>query len=116
LLLDVTGAFHRQVMDGTGMKLSNVVTPLMRLQDPEFSRVLIVTLAETTPVAEATELQDDLRRAGIEPFGWVVNATLMGSGTSDPVLHTRALLERTQIDRVERSAGRVWLLPWQPDL
>jgi arsenite-transporting ATPase len=113
LLLDVTGAFHRQVMEGAGTQLANTVTPLMRLQDPAYSRVLIVTLAETTPVAEATELQDDLRRAGIEPFGWVVNATLVGSGTSDPVLQARALLERTMLGRIKQSAARVWLLPWQ---
>lgn len=112
LLLDVTGSFHRQVMQDVGDRFRNVVTPLMRLQDPEFSRVLIVTLAETTPVAEATELQDDLRRAGIEPFGWVVNATLAGSGTRDPVLRSRARLERSQLARVGDRARRVWALPW----
>ncbi|MGD9703907.1 MAG: arsenical pump-driving ATPase [Acidimicrobiia bacterium] len=116
LLLDVTGSFHRQVVQDVGTKLRNVVTPLMRLQDPEFSRVLIVTLAETTPVAEAAELQDDLRRAGIEPFGWVVNATLAGSGTADRVLQARAGLERAQLKRIERVARRTWVLPWSPDL
>ena len=112
LLLDVTGAFHRQVMQGVGDRFRNVVTPLMRLQDPAFSRVLIVTLAETTPVAEATELQDDLRRAGIEPYGWVVNATLTGSGTEDPVLQARARLEQVQMARVHERARRVWSVPW----
>ena len=116
LLLDVTGSFHRQVMQDVGDKFHNVVTPLMRLQDPEFSRVLIVTLAETTPVAEASELQDDLRRAGIEPFGWVVNATLAGSGTEDPVLRSRARLERVQVARVIDRARHVWALPWSPSL
>lgn len=116
LLLDVTGSFHRQVMQDVGDKFRNVVTPLMRLQDPEFSRVLIVTLAETTPASEASELQDDLRRAGIEPFGWVVNATLAGSGTKDPVLRSRARLERGQAARVADRAGRAWVLPWSPSL
>ena len=78
---------------------ASVVTPLMRLQDPGYSRVLIVTLAETT-VAEAAELQDDLRRAGIELFGWVVNATLCGSRTADPVLRARAALEHAQLARI----------------
>jgi arsenite-transporting ATPase len=81
LLSDVTGSLRRQVMQDVGGTFRNVVTPLMRLQDPEFSRVLIVT-AETTPVAEVTELQHDLRRAGIEPSAWVVNATPAGSGTA----------------------------------
>ena len=66
----------------------------MRLQDPAYTRVLVVTLAELTPVSEAAALQDDLRRAGIEPFGWVINASLTGSGTHDPLLLARADLER----------------------
>jgi arsenite/tail-anchored protein-transporting ATPase len=114
LLLDVTGSFHRQAAHDLGDKFTNFVTPLMRLQDPDFARVLVVTLAETTPVAEATTLQDDLRRAGIEPFGWVVNATLSGTGTDDPVLRARSQLERVEIDRVVERASRVWMLPWHP--
>ncbi|MGE3589325.1 MAG: arsenical pump-driving ATPase [Ilumatobacteraceae bacterium] len=116
LLLDVTGSFHRQVMQDVGGKFRNVVTPLMRLQDPEFSRVVIVTLTETTPVAEASELQDDLRRAGIEPFGWIVNATLAGSRTEDPVLQARARLEQVQVARVRERARRTWVLPWSASL
>ncbi len=102
LLLDLTGSFHRQVMQGLGQRAGRVVTPLMRLQDPDYSRVLIVTLAETTPVAEASDLQDDLRRAGIEPYGWIVNATLAGSGTADPILAGRAEREQAQLTRVAR--------------
>jgi arsenite-transporting ATPase len=113
LLLDVTGAFHRQAVQDVGQRL-RVVTPLMRLQDPTYSRVVIVTLAETTPVAEAAELQEDLRRAGIEPFGWVVNATLSGSRTADPVLRARAALELPQLARIATLAPREWVLPWRP--
>ena len=76
LLLDVTGVYHRQAMEGVAKQSGRVITPLMRLQDPAYSKVVIVALAETTPIAEASDLQDDLRRAGIEPYGWVVNATL----------------------------------------
>ena len=75
-------------------RAGHVVTPLMRLQDPGFSRLLIVTLAESTPVAEASELQDDLRRAGVEPFGWVINASLAAARTRDPLLARRAALEQ----------------------
>ena len=115
LLLDVTGAFHRQAVHDVGQRF-RVVTPLMRLQDPDYSRVLIVTSAETTPVGEAAELQQDLRRAGIEPFGWVVNATLSGSGTADPVLRARAALEHDQLARIKALATQVWVLPWRPAL
>ena len=88
----------------------------MRLQDPAYSKVVIVTLPETTPVAEACELQDDLRRAGIEPLGWLVNAMLVDSGTSDPVLAARALLEQAQLDRVAEIARRLWTLRWDPEI
>ena len=112
LLLDTTGAFHRQVTQDLTHHDGHVITPLMRLQDPTYSRVLIVTLAETTPIAEATALQNDLRRAGIEPFGWVVNATLDGSGTTDPILSVRASHEHEQIAHITTTAPQTWVLPW----
>ena len=113
-LLDLTGSYHRQIMrDASGLR-GRVTTPLMRLQDAAHTRVLIVTLAELTPVSEAAVLQDDLRRAGIEPFGWVINASLTASGTHDPVLLARAALEGPQLNRVrDQLAARVWIVPWQ---
>ncbi len=115
LLLDVTGAFHRQIMHDTSINPKRITTPLMRLQDPHYSRVVLVTLPESTPVAEASDLQDDLRRAGIEPFGWVLNACLSGSGTADAVLSARARLELPHFARVSATlARRVWVAPWEP--
>ena len=91
-----------------------IITPLMRLQDPAYTRVLLVTLAETTPVSQASALQDDLRRAQIEPYAWVVNKSLLAAGTRDPLLRQRLLGERKQIDRVCGSmAKRVFFVPWQ---
>jgi arsenite-transporting ATPase len=118
LLMDAAGAYHRQMIrdlqvaeDGKG----RVVTPLMRLRDPAHTQVLLVTLPETTPVSEAAALQDDLRRAGIEPHAWVVNRALAGSGTTDPLLHQRLDGEARQIDRLHAGlARRLFLLPWQP--
>ena len=115
-LLDLTGSYHRQVMRGANEVPGHITTPLMRLQDPAYTRVLIVTLAELTPVSEAAALQDDLRRAGIEPFGWVVNASLTASGTRDPLLLARAALERPQLHRIrDQLAVRAWMVPWQLD-
>ena len=86
----------------------------MRLQDPAYTHALIVALPELTPVFEAAALQDDLRRAGIEPFGWVINASLVASGTRDPLLRARATLEHDQLRRVrDEFAARAWLVPWQ---
>ncbi len=115
LLLDRTGAYHRDVMRSGGSMPGRATTPLMKIRDRAFTRVLIVTLAETTPVDEAAALQADLRRAGIEPFGWVVNASLAASGTRDPVLRRRAALEHVHLRRiVEELATRCWIIPWDP--
>ena len=107
LLLDATGAYHRQMtrhLDETAP--GRMITPLMRLQDPAYTRVLLVTLPETTPVSEAGALQDDLRRAKIEPYGWVVNKSMAITGTRDPLLRTRIKGEAAQIERVKRDFAR----------
>jgi len=116
LLMDATGAYHRQMTRQTDSHppTGRIITPLMRLQDPAYTRVLLATLAETTPVSQASALQDDLRRAHIEPYAWVVNKSLLAAGTRDPFLRQRLLGERKQIDRVCGSmAKRVFFVPWQ---
>jgi arsenite-transporting ATPase len=117
LLLDATGSYHRDVMRGLATDgRSRLVTPLMRLQDPAYTKIILVTLAETTPVTEAAQLQADLRRAGIEPFAWVINATLAGSGTNDPLLRQRIAIEASQIERVTRDhAKRVAVVSWMKE-
>lgn len=100
LLLDATGAYHREVLRTSRLDPEHVVTPMMRLRDPEHTRVLVVTLPETTPVLEAERLQADLRRAGIEPYAWVVNQSLAASQVSDPLLVSRAAAEIPLIERV----------------
>jgi arsenite-transporting ATPase len=85
----------------------------MRLQDPAYTKVLVVALPETTPISEAERLQTDLRRAGIEPWAWVLNRSLVAADPSDPVLRARAALEIAHIERVRREiASRVTILPW----
>ena len=117
LLLDATGAYHRDVMRGLSARdASHLVTPLMRLQDPAYTKVILVTLPETTPVSEAAQLQMDLRRAGVEPFAWVVNASLAATGTRDPLLGRRMVAEIEQIERVRREyAKKVAIVPWMPE-
>jgi arsenite-transporting ATPase len=117
LLMDATGAYHRQMMrDFEPSAAGRLVTPLMRLQDPAYTRVILVTLPETTPVSEAAALQTDLRRAGIEPYAWVINRSLIASGTRDPVLRARLAGEIGQIERVRDGlAARVFALGWQAE-
>lgn len=113
LLMDATGAYHRQMARELGGE-ARFVTPLMRLQDPDYTRVLLVTLPELTPVSEAAALLADLRRARIEPFAWVINRSLLATGTRDPLLRARLAGEQRQIERVTQGlAARSYLLPWQ---
>ena len=114
LLMDATGAYHRQMSrEFEGAAAARIVTPLMRLQDPQYTRIVLVTLPEVTPVSEAAGLQDDLRRAGIEPFAWVVNRSLVASGTRDPLLGARVAGEAAQIARVSGGlAARTCVVPW----
>jgi arsenite-transporting ATPase len=116
LLLDTTGSYHRQVaatQPAAGQSSSHLVTPLTKLRDPEYTKILLVTLAETTPVSEAAQLQADLRRAQIEPFGWVINSSLAAAGSADPCLQQRIAAELGQIQLVQsRHSTRVAIVPW----
>ncbi|WP_136416048.1 arsenical pump-driving ATPase [Herbaspirillum sp. ST 5-3] len=108
LLLDATGAYHREIVRQMGNKGLHFTTPMMQLQDPKQTKILIVTLAETTPVLEAANLQDDLRRAGIEPWAWIVNNSLAYAAPRSPLLRQRAANEMQQIDAVATRHAQRW--------
>lgn len=113
LLLDSTGSYHREMLRQTQDADVTVATPLMRLQDPEHTRVLVIALAETTPIQEAAHLQEDLRRAEIEPYGWVINRSLAATATADPILRARAREEALQMKEVvDKHARRVFVVPY----
>jgi arsenite-transporting ATPase len=100
LLLDATGAYHREIsrqIGGTGL---HYTTPMMQLQDTQRTKVLLVTLAETTPVLEAANLQADLRRAGIEPWAWVINNSVAATVVHSLLLRQRAANELREINAV----------------
>ena len=110
LLLDATGSYHRDIMRNAADE-GRVVTPLMRLQDPDLTRVVLVTLPEATPVQEAADLQDDLARAGITPWAWVANQSLAAARTDDPLLTARARAESPHLARVADLAPRLAVVP-----
>ncbi|MCK1784243.1 arsenical pump-driving ATPase [Pseudomonas sp. TNT11] len=114
LLMDATGAYHRQmVREFKGKASDHIVTPLMRLQDADYTKIILVTLPEATPVSQAAALQDDLRRANIEPFAWVVNKSLLATDTTDPLLRARLESERKQMARVaDETKHAVIVVPW----
>ncbi len=116
LLMDATGAYHRQMTrEFEGKASVHVVTPLMRLQDASYTRIILVTLPEVTPVSQAAALQEDLRRAKIEPYAWVVNKSILAAGTHDPLLQARLDGERRQMARLRDGlAQRIFAVPWVP--
>lgn len=114
LLLDSALAYHREVTRQASRMPESVEKLLPRLRDPDFTRVLVVTLPEATPVHEAERLQQDLRRAEIEPFAWVINQSLVPLSVTDPTLRERQYNELPFIDEVVSTlASRVALVPWQ---
>ncbi len=113
LLLDAAEAYHREVLRQSSNMPETVRDLLPRLRDPNFTRILLVTLPEATPVHEAARLQGDLARAGIQPFAWVINQALTPIETADPVLSNRQANEQAYIDEViEKYCERVALVPW----
>ena len=106
LLLDATGAYHRDVVRQLVDKGAHFTTPMMQLQDPQQTKVLLVTLAETTPVLEAANLQADLRRAGIEPWAWIINNSVAATQVSSPLLRRRAHNELREIESVVTQHAR----------
>ena len=116
LLLDAAEAYHREVMRVEGDMPEAVRQLLPRLRDPAFTRVIVTTLAEATPVHEAERLQQDLTRAGVHPYAWVVNQSLLASRTKDPLLAARGQYEVPFIRRVaEQLSSRCALIPWLPE-
>jgi arsenite-transporting ATPase len=114
LLLDATGSYHRDVARNMGEKMA-FTTPLMRLQAPQDTKVLLVTHAETTPVLEAAELQADLERAHIHPWAWVINNSLAAADPSSNLLRLRASGELPQINKVkDEHSTRLAVVPILP--
>lgn len=113
LLLDAAEAYHREVMRTQGDMPESVRQLLPRLRDPDYTRVMIVTLPEATPVHEAERLQGDLDRAGIKPYAWVINQSLLAAGTRNPLLLQRGSYEVPFIRRVaDQLSQRCALIPW----
>lgn len=113
LLLDASQAYHKEVSRSSEELPEAVKELLPRIRDPQFTRMLIVTLPEATPVHEAAALQHDLQRAGITPHGWIINRSFVATGTTDPVLAAKGRHEQTYISEIcERYSVCTVLSPW----
>ena len=113
LLLDTTGSYHKEILRNAKMDTDKLKTPYMYLQDPNYSKLLIVALPETTPITEAAKLQADLRRSNIEPYAWIANQSMSATEISDPLLKQRAAEEVPQLEEIEtKHAKKLYTIPW----
>lgn len=116
LLLDSTESYHREIAHSQGDIPEAVKKLLPRLKDKAYTEVLIVTLAEATPVFEAERLEEDLRRAGIHTKWWVINSSLFAAKPQNATLKAKAANEIKWINRVnEISNGNFAAIKWQAD-
>ena len=113
LLLDSTQSYHREIQRSQGDIPESVRNLLPRLRNEKETEVLIVTLAEATPVYEAMRLEEDLKRAGIAARWWVINASLYQTQTSNELLLAKASNEIAWINKVdEHTGGRFAVVGW----
>lgn len=117
LLLDTTGKYHKEILKTASINPGRITTPYMSLQNGKFAKILLISLPETTPMREAEALQNDLKRAGIVPYGWVINQCLSAvKGLKDPLLKKRASNEAAIIKNIkENLTNRTYLIPYLPE-
>ncbi|PES99184.1 arsenical pump-driving ATPase [Bacillus cereus] len=116
LLLDAAQTYHKEIARSSGEVPQSVKNLLPRLRNPEETSVVIVTLAEATPVHEASRLQEDLKRADITPKWWVINQSFYATHTTDLVLRGRAQSEIQWIQAVQKeSQNSCVIIPWQSE-
>ncbi|AGK53511.1 arsenite-translocating ATPase ArsA [Bacillus sp. 1NLA3E] len=113
LLLDASQSYSKEIERSTGDVPESAKMLLPQIRNPKETAVVIVTLAEATPVLESSRLQDDLRRANISPKWWVINQSLSTTTTNDPILKGKAISETKWINEVkENLAEECALIPW----
>ena len=116
LLLDASQSYSKEIERSTGEVPESARKLLPQIRNPKDTSVVIVTLAEATPVLEASRLQDDLKRANIHPKWWVINQSLSATNTNDPILKGKAMAEKEWIQEVnENKAKKTAIIPWFPE-
>ena len=116
LLLDSTQSYHKEIQRSQGDIPESVKKLLPRLRNADETEVIIVTLAEATPVYEAMRLEEDLKRAGIHSKWWVINSSLYKTGTTNELLRAKASNEIEWINRVStHSSGNFAVIGWSGD-
>ncbi|WP_252236981.1 arsenical pump-driving ATPase [Clostridium sp. CH2] len=116
LLLESTESYNREIVRSEGDIPESVIKLLPKLKNHKDTEVIIVTLAETTPVYEAMRLQEDLNRAEIYSKWWVINSSLYATNTSNEILKAKASNEIKWINKVDEiSNGNFAVIKWKPE-
>lgn len=117
LLLDASSAYHKEVLKNSNNQINNELTSLIpRIKDKKFTKILLISLAEATPTHEAKDLQEDLNRAGISPFAWVINRSFAKTGSSNNLLCQKGLNELKYINEIKNDLSKNLLIsPWIED-
>ncbi|NFG58824.1 arsenical pump-driving ATPase [Clostridium botulinum] len=116
LLLESTESYNREIVRSEGDIPESVIKLLPKLKNHKDTEVIIVTLAETTPVYEAMRLQEDLNRAEIYSNWWVINSSLYATNTSNEILKAKSSNEIRWINKVDKiSNGNFAVIKWKPD-
>ncbi|MCP4969864.1 MAG: arsenical pump-driving ATPase [Arcobacter sp.] len=114
LLLDASSAYHKEVLKNSNEDINNELTSLLpRIKDPKFTKILLVSLAEATPTHEAKDLQEDLERAGINPYAWLINRSFALCQSANNILCQKGLNELKYINEVKNELSRKTIVfPW----
>ncbi len=117
LLLDASSAYHKEILKNSNNEMSDeLVSLLPRIKDKKFTKILLVALAEATPTHEAKDLQEDLKRANIEPFAWVINRSFALTKSSNNLLCQKGLNELKYIHEIKSELSQKLVIsPWISD-
>ena len=116
LLLDSTQSYHKEIQRSQGDIPESVKKLLPRLRNADETVVIIVTLAEATPVYEAMRLEEDLKRADIATKWWIINSSLYHTSTTNQLLSAKSSNEIEWINKVdEHSDGNFAVIAWRAD-
>jgi len=116
LLLDSTQSYNQEIKRSQGDIPESARKLLPRLRNADETEVIIVTLAEATPVYEALRLEEDLKRAQINAKWWVINSSLYYTGTTNEMLSAKASNEIEWINKVDaHTDGHFALIGWRAE-
>ena len=116
LLLDSTQSYNQEIKRSQGDVPESAKKLLPRLRNGNETEVIIITLAEATPVYEAIRLEEDLKRANINTKWWVINSSLYHTETTNAMLSAKASNEIEWINKIDaHSGGDFAVIRWRAD-